>query len=322
MISGFRISGTAYFVPEEIETSEALAAKIGKPASWIKARTGVQERRVANLSIAEMGARAARSALGKDETPDLVINASLTPIQLIPDSSVFIQRALGFSEIPSFSIHATCLSFLVGLHHAINLLAMRSYRRILVVSAEQGTVCRDFDQPESAALIGDGAAAAVIEACEPQQGHELLGWLMKTWPEGAHLAEIKGFGTRRHPSSPETTASDNLFSMDGSRLYRMTVSRVKRLIDELLNQANLSYEDIDLVIPHQPSGPALAKLADFGFPEDSIVNIIGCFGNCIAASMPMALAIASETDRIKKGSHVLFVGTGAGLSAAGAIIRW
>src|SRR5688572_32196612 len=119
--------------------------------------------------MAVMAARVGREVLG-EERPDLIVNASLTPIQLIPDSSVFVQRELGLEGIPSFSIHATCLSFLVGLQAVGALVQGGAYRRALLVSSEQGSVCRDWSEPESAALIGDGAAAAAIEATDEDRG--------------------------------------------------------------------------------------------------------------------------------------------------------
>ena len=170
--------------------------------------------------MAVMGARAAREALA-GEVPDLILNASLTPIQLIPDSSVFIQRELGFDGIPSFSLHATCLSFLVGLHTAGALIQTGAYERILLVSSEQGSVCRDYSEPESAALIGDGAAAAVLEPTPRGEGSELHAFTMRTWPSGASYTGLRGCGTRCHPNDPSTRFEDNLFQMRGPRIYRM-----------------------------------------------------------------------------------------------------
>lgn len=268
-----------------------------------------------------MAADAAREALG-GVAPDLIVNASLTPVQLIPDSSVFIQRELGFSGIPSFSIHATCLSFLVGLHTVGGLLGTGAYRRILLVSSEQGSVCRDFDHPESAALIGDGAAAAVLTPTP--EGHEsgLLAWSMATFPEGASLAEIPGCGVANHPNSEGALPEHNLFRMNGPRIYKMAVRRVARLVSDLLEQARLEAGDIDWVVPHQASGPALKTLPRMGFSPERIVDVVGQYGNCIAASTPMALHTAVADGRIRRGDRVLMLGTGAGLSVAGMILRW
>lgn len=321
LLNNFRIVRTALHVPETIETADDLAPRLQRSADWIRAQAGVAERRIASESMAVMGARAARQVLADGPPPDLIINASLTPIQLLPDSSVFIQQELGLSGIPSFSIHATCLSFIVALHQAAVLLQTGCYQRILIVSAEQGSICRNYEHPESAALIGDGAAAALVEACE-EGGSELLAWEMQTWPEGAHLAELRGCGTRRHPNDPATSAQDNLFCMDGAAIYRLTAVGFARVVQALLSAADLAPEQIDLIVPHQPSGPALALLPRYGFPADRVVNIIEHYGNCIAASIPMALAHAQATGLLQRGRRVLIVGTSAGVSVAGAVLRW
>lgn len=318
----FKIVSTGFFAPPRAQTAEELGEQIGRSAAWIESRSGVRTRRISDEPMDALAARAARQAVGDGPLPDLLLNASLTPIQLIPDSSVFIQHRLGWDGIPSFSIHATCMSFLVGLHTAGAYLATGAYRRILVVSAEQGSVCRDLTDPESAALIGDGAAAAIVEATPAGEDSALLAWSMRTWPEGRELAELRGCGTRRHPNDPSTTASDNLFHMNGPRIYRMAVTKVEEAVAGMLDQARLAPDDIDLVVPHQPSGPGVDAISRFGFPAERVVDIVGEYGNCIAASIPMALHLAVEEGRLQRGMRVLMLGTGAGLHVAGAILRY
>ena len=109
-----------------------------------------------------MAANAFTKANGNKEKPDLIINASGVPKQTLPDTSVFIQKELGYDGIPSFSVHSTCLSFIVALNTAVSLLATNSYKRILIVSSDRGTRGRNFNEPESSALLGDAAAAIYL----------------------------------------------------------------------------------------------------------------------------------------------------------------
>lgn len=321
----FQIARTGSHAPPKIQTAAELSPLIGRSEEWILSRTGVAERRIAEEPMHKLAARAIREVLGDDEPPDLLINASLTPIQLIPDSSVFIQKAMGWEGlgIPSFSVHATCMSFLVGTHTAGALLSSGAYRRIVVVSAEQGSVCRDFEHPESASLIGDGAAAALIVPTPDGESSELLAWGQSTWSEGADLAELRGCGTRKHPNDPDTSPQDNLFRMRGPRIYKMAVERVQELAHQLLDRAGLGFDDVDLCVPHQASGPGLMAHSRFlPLPEDRVINIVGQYGNCIAASIPMALDHAHRQGRLKRGDNVLLLGTGAGLHVAGMLLRW
>lgn len=317
-----KVASTGFYAPVRIETAAELAPRIGQSEEWIVTRTGVRERRIADEPVEVMGARAARAALQSGGAPDLIINASTTPRQIIPDNSVFIQRELGYDGIPSYSVHATCLSFVVAFYNAAALVSAGAYRRVLVVSAEAGSFARNMCQPESAALIGDGAAAVVLEPTPDDEASALEGYRMLTWPRGAELTELRGGGQRRYPNQPGTQPEDHLFSMDGPGIYRMARPKVHLLVRELLADLGLTVGDIDWVVPHQASGPGLELLPRIGFAVDRIVNIVGEYGNCIAASIPMALARLGASGRVRRGDRVLLLGTGAGLSVAGAVLRW
>jgi 3-oxoacyl-[acyl-carrier-protein] synthase-3 len=317
-----KISGIGYYLPDNIETSEELAPKIGKSIDWINSRTGVKERRVSDIDVDLMGAKAAELAL-KDEIPDLILNASGVGKQVIPDTSVFIQKQLGFTGIPSFTINSTCLSFLVALNTAAHFISQGTYKKILIVSADRGTRGRNFDEPESAALLGDAAAAILVEKALENEKSCMLDFTMNTYPEGSHLTEVRGGGTNLHPHDKETKFSDNLFSMNGPMIYKMARKIVYNQIQLDLKNNNLKVDDIDLVVPHQASGLAVKAYSKYGgFEKDKIINILEKTGNCVAASLPLALAIGFEENKFKRGDLIYFIGTGAGLSVASCLLRY
>ena len=319
---GLRIANIALAVPPLVETAADLAPRMSKTAEWIEKNTGVLRRRVASpdLQTPDLAAEAARFALGQNDPPDLILYASASPHQLLPDTSVFLQRALGLSGVAGYSIHASCLSFLVALQTADALLAAGAYRRILICSAELASRARNWQEPESASLLGDGAAAAVVEWEESDCG--LREFVLQTWPEGAELTEVRGVGLRKHPNDPDTRPEDQLFHMDGQAAYRMTRPRAKKMIEGVLRKANLTLDQIDLVIPHQASGPGLRLLEKLGIAPQKIVNIIADYGNCVAASIPMALAEAVRRNRIQPGDRLLLLGSAAGLSLGAAVLQW
>ena len=318
-----KITKTAYYLPPKIENNEVLSKLIGRSAGWIHSRAGVLERRIAEESMNQIGARCAREVLTGGQRPDCILNASVTPVQLIPDSSVFIQDALGFSGIPSWSIHATCLSFLVALHTAAAMIHAGSFRRILIVSAETGSAFRNMKEPESAALIGDGAAAALIEPAEASESSAWIDWEMATWPEGKAYTEFRGAGTYRPPYiQDKTRPEDYTFHMNGPRIFRMARQKTGVVMERLLERNSLTLDDIDWVVPHQASGPALKSAPSYGIPEHKLINIIEKTGNTIAASTPMALAWADQQKKLKRGNLILIGGSGAGLSIAYALLRW
>jgi len=129
--------------------------------------------------------------------------------------------------------------------------------------------------------------------------------------------------TNLHPHDSETKFADNLFTMNGPMIYKMARKTVYNQIQLDLKNNNLKADDIDLVIPHQASGLAIKAYSKYGgFSNDKVVNILDKTGNCVAASLPLALAIAYKDNRIKRGDLIYFVGTGAGLSVASCLIKF
>ena len=317
----FNIIGWGMYLPPKIETSKSLSIKLNKSEQWIISRTGVVERRVSVIDVDDMGAIAAKEAIGNKELPDLIINASGVPKQVIPDTSVFIQKRLNLSGIPSFSVHATCLSFIIALNIAGSLLQTGQHKRILIVSSDRGTRGRNINEPESAALLGDASAAIYIEKCANNTSG-LISYNMSTYPEGSSLTEVKGGGTNLHPQESNTTIEDNLFSMNGPLVYKMARKKVYNMIKDDLENNELSINDIDLLVPHQASQMAVKAYSKYGgFPTTKVVNIISKTGNCVAASLPLAFVTAFKENRFKDNEIIYFVGTGAGLSIASAIIK-
>lgn len=317
-----KIISTGFYLPPKIQTAAELAPLIGKSEHWIIKHTGVGERRIAEEPMDEMASKVAKEVLGDGPAPDCIINASTTPLQLIPDSSPFIQRTMGFEGIPSWSVHATCLSFLVALNNAASLIVTGVYKRILIVSSETGTPFRDLDDPKSAALFGDAAAGVILEQTPQEESSAIIDWQMNTWPDGAELTEFRGAGTRRPPDHPDTSPKDNLFQMQGTQVYRQALVRIRSTLNELYERNNVSPEDFDRLILHQASGPAVQMAKAFGFPTEKTVNIIGKVGNTIASSIPLVLATANKEGLLKRGDLLLVGGTGAGLSIGFSIIRW
>tara|TARA_B100000530_G_scaffold336152_1_gene290087 strand:- start:1136 stop:2104 length:969 start_codon:yes stop_codon:yes gene_type:complete len=317
----FKITGSGYYLPPTIETSLELSQKINKDVNWVLSRTGVEERRVSEIDVDQMGAIAAKDAIGSKPKPDLIINASGVPKQTIPDTSVFIQKELGYEGIPSFSVHSTCLSFITALNVAGSMINSKTYKNILIVSSDRGTRGRNFNEPESASLLGDAAAAVYLEASDNgKQG--LIDFEMSSWPEGAELTQVKGGGTNLHPQDSITKDEDNLFSMNGPEVFKYSLRKVYNMISEILDRNNISKTDIDLLIPHQASGRGVDAYSKYGgFEKGQVMNILPKTGNCVAASIPLALAMALENKKIIKDDLIFFVGTGAGLSIASAVVR-
>lgn len=324
------LAGLGYYLPERRVPNSEFEQQYGIPAEWILRATGVRERRYAGTeTTAGMAAAAARMALDHAGLAvgdlDAIIGASTAPQQAIPCTAALVQRELGAPDGRSacFDMNATCLSFMVALHTAALLVQSGTYRTILVFSSEIGSRSLNPAERESLVLFGDAAAAAVITATKPGQPGAL--WLAKfaTHSSGADHTQILGGGTLHHPNDPATTPAMNQFHMRGMAVFKQAARQIEPFLDSFFDTLGWQRETIDLVVPHQASGHAITLLtARLGFhPQQLMVNLPER-GNCIAASVPLALAEAAHVGRIQRGQRVLLVGTGAGLTLGAVALTY
>ncbi len=317
-----KIAGVGHYLPEQVITSRALEQRYGLDAGWIARTTGiVARRRATHETTVSMAAEAARHALTAAgvalDTVDLIISASSGPQQIIPCTAAFIQRELGAPEGQSacFDLDATCLSFLCALQTAAHLVAAGSYRRVLIVSSEVAGYALNPHEPASAVLFGDAAAAAVVVPTPPDESAALLRAQFATYSSGADLTTIRGGGTLHHPNDPATRPEMNTFSMDGMGVYKKAARLLTPFLETFLEQIGWQREEVDRVVPHQASGHAVDLLhTRYGFRPAQVVCNLAERGNCVAASIPLALSEAVATGQIRRGQRLLLVGTGAGLT--------
>jgi 3-oxoacyl-[acyl-carrier-protein] synthase-3 len=317
-----KIAGLGKYLPEKIVTSNELEKQLNIPSGWVERTTGVCSRRYASdETVSQMAAAAARAALNMAGLQpfdlDAIIGASASVRQAIPCTAAFVQRELGAPDGKSacFDLNATCLGFIFALQTAASLIVTGVYKSILIFSSELATFSRNPKQWESAVLFGDGAAAAVLTAAQPGDGSAIWHSRFVTYSSGADLTQLVGGGSLHHPNDPATTREMNMFDMDGPGVFKKAARLVPPFLNEFSRESNLKNSDYDQVIPHQASGHGLKLLTTrFGFRPERVFNHIHERGNCIAASIPIALTEAVEAGRVKRGNKVLLLGTGAGLS--------
>jgi 3-oxoacyl-[acyl-carrier-protein] synthase-3 len=229
---------------------------------------------------------------------------------------------LGASGIPAFDVNATCLSFLVALDLVhLGFLAGR-WRRALIVSADLASAALDFDDPEASMIFGDGAAAVAVETIDGASA--LLGCCLETYGDGADLCRLDAGGTRLRPREDmDQFLAGSRFRMDGPGVFKATARRFPRFVARLFKECGVGAADLDLVIPHQASAAALRHLRRaLPITADRVVDIFADHGNQIAASLPSALHAAITTGRLRRGDLALMIGTAAGISLGGAVLRY
>ncbi|MEI6692628.1 MAG: 3-oxoacyl-[acyl-carrier-protein] synthase III C-terminal domain-containing protein [Chlorobium sp.] len=324
-----KIIGLGRYLPSRIVSSSELEMKWSLPAGWVEQHNGVRERRWAMSETSSfMAAEAAREAFDeasiKPGDINLIINASGTGEQAIPDTGALIQRQLGLgkSGIPAITVNNTCLSFITAMDVAANYLQSGRYKNILIASSDISSCGINPKEPDSASLVGDAAAAAVVTRSRHGECSAIHHAHLATYGEGAYLTTIMGGGSARHPSKPDHNSDDDLFSMSGLALLRMVRGIDEKFLEELYPGLSKSLCDIDIVVPHQASKVGLHMLRRFCWPEDRVIQTLQWLGNCVAASIPATLYQAVRDGSLQRGKKALLIGTGAGISMGGLVMTY
>jgi 3-oxoacyl-[acyl-carrier-protein] synthase III len=328
---GLQILGSGEFAPRRTVSSEVIDQRLGRPSGWTSRHTGVTSRAFAENGedVLTMGVGAARQALAAagiaPEELDAVVAVGSVPIQAIPCTAVFLQQALGLVEqgVPAFDVNATCLGFLVALDLIAQAIATGRFGHVLIVASELASAGINPDDPLTAGLFGDGAGAVIVGPAK-RQSSRLLATELQTYPEGAEYCQVRAGGSRLHPRHDlEAFLGGTYFEMAGKPTYRLAAERYPSFLESLFRRARVRSQDIDVWVPHQASGKAIEHLMDaLDVPRDRLVLTLPTHGNQISASIPVALHVAINEGRITPGCLVALVGSGAGLSFGGAILRY
>lgn len=321
-----KFCGMGVALPQKQLFSEEIDARLNRRIGTTKKHVGIASRPVRSGDETQitLAVAAAHQAIADSNIDihkiDLVLFASAVGYQSIPATAPLIMRELGMKngQAAAFDINATCLSFLTAVDVAASLLKTERYQNILIVSSELASCALPWhDEPNTAALFGDGAAAAVITAGEDTSG--IVAAHMETRHEGYEDCQLAAGGTRFDPKDESGEFFKNIwFRMNGKALFRHTMDHFEAFLDHLLDKAGWHRRDIDLVVPHQASPHALIHLVKrCGLDKAHIINIMEDHGNQISASIPIALHTAKQEGRLQKDAKVLMLGTSAGLSFGG-----
>ncbi|MFM0322292.1 3-oxoacyl-[acyl-carrier-protein] synthase III C-terminal domain-containing protein [Caballeronia glebae] len=313
-------------LPAHRVTSAELDITLAKPSGYVEKRSGIRYRYHAgpDESQSALAARALDDALARGgidaSSIDLLLSASGVQEQALPSTACRILDLAGLRPgTPGFDISASCVSFLVALEVAAGLLNAGAHRRIAIVASDLASRGIDWGCPEASLIFGDGAAAVVVERGDGTRGIE--SYRLQTFPEGKAYCEIRAGGTRRNPRVG-VDAADFLFRMDGKRVFKLSASVLDGLLAGLLDDAHVTLDDIDTIVPHQASHLGMQHVAArLKVAPERVVDIYATHGNQVAASIPTALHEAFLTGRAQAGQRVMLVGTAAGLTVGGMIIR-
>ncbi len=315
------ITGWGKCTPPAVLTNEDLEAVMDTSDEWITTRTGIKERRITHTETSDMAAVAGLHALAaagiEPADIDLLILATCTPDRLIPSAASFVQAKVGAVNAACLDVNAACSGFVYGLSLANGMIATGAANRVLLIGAEKLSTLLDVADRSTAVLFGDGAGAVVLEAAGDGEG--VLALNLGTDGRLANILTVTGFGTEELGE----IASEYTLFMDGAEVFRNAVKQMGEAAARAVADAGLTLDEVDLLIPHQANTriiDATARRMKMP-PEKVFVNITG-YGNTSAASIPIALAEALESNLVRPGAVIVFVAFGGGLTWGAACLRF
>ncbi len=320
------VVGVGYHVPPKILRNADLEKTVDTTDEWIRTRTGIAERRIAEKGtgtsdLAEKAARAAlkQAGVGSEEV-DLIICATTTPDMPLPSTACFLQEKLGAKKAAAFDLGAACAGFVYGLVTGEQFIKSGMYRTVLVVGADLISSYIDWTDRSTCVLFGDGAGAAVLK--EVSSGG-ILASRMASDGFYADLLQIQCGGSKYPANADSVKDKGHFLRMKGSEVFKLAVRAMESAVLEVLAKADVPIEDVKCFIPHQANQRIIDAIGErLKLPKEKVFVNLEKYGNTSAASCAIALGEALEQGKIQKKDKLVLATFGSGLVWGAMVIEW
>ncbi|MFJ8452672.1 beta-ketoacyl-ACP synthase III [Bacillus paramycoides] len=304
------ILGIGRYVPEKVVTNHDLEKIVDTSDEWIRTRTGIAERRIADDTIdtSYMAVEASKKALEdagiSGEDIDLILVATVTPDRSFPAVACVIQEAIGAKHAAAMDLSAACAGFMYGMITAQQFIQTGTYKNILVVGSDKLSKIVDWNDRNTAVLFGDGAGAIVMGAVSEGKG-------------------ILSFELGADGSGGKHLYQDEYVMMNGREVFKFAVRQLGDSCLRVLEKAGLTKEDVDFLVPHQANIRIMESARErLNLPKEKMSMTIEKFGNTSASSIPIAMVEELQNGRIQDGDLIILVGFGGGLTWGAVALRW
>jgi len=321
------LTGWGMKVPDRVMTNDDIAKLVDTNDEWIRARTGIRERRIAGpeettCSLAVEAALAALSVANVHPTEvDLIIVATSSPEHLFPATASLVQDRIGAINCGAFDLLSACTGFITAMDMAAQAIRSGSIQTAIVIGAETLSRLVNWKDRSTCILFGDGAGAFVLQGSEQPGG--ILSTLLRSDGSGSNLLTIPAGGSYIPASNGSVNNDLHYIQMNGREVYRFATRVMVHATEAVVKTAGLSLQDINLIVPHQANARIIQTAArGLKIPMDQFVVNLDRYGNTSTASIPIATCEAFEQGRIRNGDKLVFVGFGAGLTWGAATAQW
>ncbi|MDF1810139.1 MAG: ketoacyl-ACP synthase III [Phycisphaerales bacterium] len=321
---GVDIIGSGSGLPDTRLTNADLEKVMDTSDEWITKRTGIKERRKADIANGELSSTLAIKALNaaledagitKDDL-DMILVATMTPDMPTPSVACVVARKIGAGNIAAIDINGACSGFIYTISMANAMIQAGPYKTIAVIGADTLTRYVDYSTEgrTSAILFGDAAAALILRRND-DTSRGLIAHRMHTDGEGSKHLYIPSSEFDIPEDSEYRVEMCNRVQMNGQAVFKFAVSKFQQVIGDTLADAGLTADDVDHFVCHQANSRILDSARDrFGIPSEKLLINIDRYGNTVAASAPLVFTELAKSGRIKPGNKVMFLAFGAGLT--------
>lgn len=318
------VLGCGSYLPEKTLTNAQLSEMVETSDDWIVQRTGIRERHIAAEGelTSDLATAAAKLALADAGLTvgeiDMIIVATATPDDTFPATAVTVQRKLGMEHGAAFDMQAVCSGFVFALSTADAFIRASQAKRILVIGAETFSRILDWSDRTTCVLFGDGAGAVILGASVQDGTREDRGVLTTHLrSDGRHRDKLYVDG------GPSSTGTVGHLRMEGREVFKHAVGMITDVIEDAFRATGYEAADVDWFVPHQANLRIIDGSAKkLGIESDKVVRTVAAHGNTSAASIPLALSVARDDGRIKRGDLVLLEAMGGGFTWGSVLLRW
>jgi 3-oxoacyl-[acyl-carrier-protein] synthase III len=318
-----KIAGTGRFLPERILTNADLEKMVDTTDEWIRSRTGVERRHVADQgqTTSDLCLEAAKIAL-KDagvtaEEIDLLIIGTTTPDLVFPNIATIVQHRLGIGGCPAFSIEAACTGFIYALTTADKFIRTGESKCALVIGAEIITKLIDWNDRSTCVLFGDGAGAVVVKPSDKP------GIISCHLGADGQYKDLLYYPVGVSKDLHKAGVGDSKIIMVGNEVFKVAVKTLGNVAEQALKANNIDKDELDWLVPHQANLRIIQATAKrLGLPMEKVILTVQDHGNTSAASVPMALDVGIRDGRIQRGQLILMEAFGGGFTWGSILMRY
>jgi 3-oxoacyl-[acyl-carrier-protein] synthase-3 len=322
-----KITGVAGYLPSKVLTNADLESMVATNDEWIRTRTGIRERHIAEKDVASshLATAAAKLLLEQTNTSaadiELIVLASVTPDMMFPATACLVQDRLGATKAWGFDLSAACSGFAYALTVGAQFVGSGAHKKVLVIGSDKMSSILDYTDRATCILFGDGAGAVLLEPAGENEG--ILDFEHDVDGSGGQFLYMPGGGSL-HPSTHESVDKNmHVVHQEGSQVFKYAARRMAEMATTLLERNGFTKDDLALLVPHQANLRIIRAAQErLGVDDSKVMVNIDRYANTTAATIPLGLRDGVEQGRLRKGDLVLIVTVGAGYTTGAVLLRW